>query len=90
MNVKLRTIGLIIGSFSLLACANDSGESEIDSDGGVDAESDADSYVPPYGEPIEGVDFDWVWVDVPGSICRDGSSTGFAVNMNGASNKVML
>ena len=61
-----------------------------DLDASVDAESEIDPYVPPDADPIEGVDFEWVWVDVPGSICRDGSPTGFGVNMNSASKKVML
>lgn len=90
MNAEQRFFALVMSISSFAACASETGQSEGDLDASVDAESDTDPYVPPDAEPIEGVDFEWVWVDVPGSICRDGSPTGFAVNMNGASNKVML
>jgi len=32
----------------------------------------------------------WTWVDVPGAVCRNGSATGFAVNLGSATDKLMI
>jgi hypothetical protein len=32
----------------------------------------------------------WTWVDFPGALCRDGSATGIAVNMNPASTNLLI
>ena len=32
----------------------------------------------------------WTWVPVPGSHCRDGSATGFGINVNPASKNLMI
>lgn len=45
---------------------------------------------PPDGAPISAPDNTWTWVPIDGAVCRDGSQTGFAVNFNSASDKVML
>src|SRR5579864_1796211 len=43
------------------------------------------------GAPITGLmDKTWIWVDVPESHCRDGSTTGFGVSANSASDKLMI
>lgn len=43
------------------------------------------------GEAIESPgDGEWVWVDVPGAKCRDGSETGFAINFSSTSKEVMI
>jgi hypothetical protein len=57
-----------------------SGSSSGSSGGGFEA-----------GAPITGLmDQTWVWVDVPEAHCRNGSATGFGVNANSASNKLMI
>lgn len=47
-------------------------------------------YAPPDGEPITAEDFEWTWVSFPDAKCRDGSSTGIGVNLNSASDRVMI
>jgi hypothetical protein len=43
------------------------------------------------GTPISNVmDMTWVWADVPEAHCRNGSPTGFGVNANSASKKLMV
>lgn len=42
------------------------------------------------GEPVEGDPGEWVWVEVPGATCRDGSPTGFGVRRNPASDKLFI
>lgn len=91
----LKAIQLLSICVFLAACSNatDTDESHAvsdDRDSKSKSSSNDDSYVPPDAEPIEAVDFEWTWVDVPEAICRDGSPTGFAVNVNSGSDKVML
>jgi hypothetical protein len=45
---------------------------------------------PPSGAPIEADDFEWVYVPIEGAVCRDGSDTGIMVNLNSASDKVVM
>ncbi len=40
--------------------------------------------------PITATDNTWTWVPFPGAHCRDGSSTGIGVNLNSASDKVVI
>jgi Pectinacetylesterase len=43
------------------------------------------------GAPVTGLmDQTWTWVAVPEAHCRDGSSTGFGINPNSASKKLMI
>jgi hypothetical protein len=42
------------------------------------------------GPPITAANLTWTWVDFPESKCRDGTPTGLAVNLNSASDKVMV
>jgi len=35
-------------------------------------------------------DHEWVWVNVPGAKCRDGSDTGFAINFSSSSKEVVV
>lgn len=46
--------------------------------------------MPPTGDPIVAPDGTWTWVDFPGATCRDGSTTGIGVNLNSASDEVMI
>jgi hypothetical protein len=45
---------------------------------------------PPDGDPIEADDMEWTYVPIEGAVCRDGSDTGIMVNLNGASDRVMI
>lgn len=69
------------------AVADAAPDANIGRDSGTDSGT---TYVPPDGEPMVADDLTWTWVDFPESTCRDGSSTGIAVNLNSASNKVMI
>lgn len=43
------------------------------------------------GEAVDSPgDGEWIWVDVPDAKCRDGSSTGFAINFSSTSKEVMV
>ncbi|NUP08817.1 MAG: hypothetical protein HOW73_22450 [Polyangiaceae bacterium] len=42
------------------------------------------------GEPVTGEAGEWVWVDVPDALCRDGSPAGFGVRLNPASDKLFI
>jgi hypothetical protein len=43
------------------------------------------------GAPVTGLSTEkWTWVPVDGAHCRDGSSTGFGINVNPASDKLMI
>lgn len=43
------------------------------------------------GEAVESPgDHEWLWVNVPGAKCRDGSDTGFAINFSSSSKEVMI
>jgi len=54
------------------------GGNSIDGSNSVDAGNDA----PPSMAPATGLTAsEWVWTPVAGTMCRDGSSTGFAVNL---------
>src|SRR5579863_7803431 len=45
----------------------------------------------PLGTPLPSGDEDqWSWIDFPTTQCRDGSSTGLAVNLSTASPNVMV
>jgi hypothetical protein len=53
------------------------------------ADGGASAFVP--GPPITGLmEKTWIWVDVPEAHCRDGSTTGFGVSANSASDKLMI
>ncbi|MFW6067769.1 MAG: pectin acetylesterase-family hydrolase, partial [Myxococcota bacterium] len=46
---------------------------------------------PPAGEPITvEADHTWEWVPVEGAVCRNGDPTGFAVNFDSSSSRVMI
>ncbi len=42
------------------------------------------------GEPIEAPDLAWKYVELPGSKCRDGKTTGIGVSINPASDKLII
>jgi hypothetical protein len=44
----------------------------------------------PEGEPLSAPDMTWTWVDFPDTRCRDGSTAGINLNLNSASDKVMI
>jgi hypothetical protein len=44
----------------------------------------------PQGPPITAPELTWTWVDIPGSSCADGSATGFGINLNSSSKKVLI
>ena len=71
----------------------DSGTEDDGGDGGSgggDSEPHCDD-TKATGEPVTpGADGEWVWVDVPGAKCRNGSDTGFAINFNSASKNVVV
>jgi hypothetical protein len=52
--------------------------------------SDGGVVVIPPGDPITPVDLTWKAVPTDGTICRNKSATGFAVNLNAASDKVLI
>lgn len=76
--------------------------SPADSGGVADASGDGSTPPPPPADggadsaganttPITGVpDKTWTWVPFAGAVCRDGSATGIAVNLNPAATKVMI
>lgn len=42
------------------------------------------------GAPVDVTPMEWHYVSVPGTKCRDGQETGFGININPASNKLIL
>jgi hypothetical protein len=95
-------LGVCACASSLLGCSSSStgggGGNSTGVDGGSGGSTASDgggsggdtSYVAPTGAPVTAPDKTWTWVDVPGAKCRDGSAAGFAVNLNSASNKLMI
>jgi hypothetical protein len=98
----LAFFGLSFQAMVLLACGSSaspaSKEGTTSPEGGTDAglpNEAATVTVPPAwadaGMPITGLnDMTWTWVAVPEAQCRDGSATGFWVNPNSASKKLMI
>ena len=43
-----------------------------------------------WGEVITATPYQWEWIDVPDSICGDGSSTGLAVNLSPGATQVFI
>ncbi len=43
-----------------------------------------------FGPPIQANDFEWTWVDFPDSRCMNDTPTGLGVNLNPASDKVLI
>jgi hypothetical protein len=88
---------LAIGSISLgaLGCAAVD-DSSLDADGTRDPNGAtiADAVCTPEaafdGEPVVAPANEWTWVPVAESRCRDGSSTGFAIRKNPASDKLVI
>ncbi len=69
---------------ALAACGGSSG-----SDGGTSTDGGYDAGPNPLA--ITGLQTEtWTWVPIPGAICRDGSATGIGVNLNPASDKLMI
>lgn len=46
--------------------------------------------LPPDGPPVTAPLGTWTWVDVPDSLCDDGSPTGFGINLADSPNVVMM
>jgi hypothetical protein len=44
----------------------------------------------PTGEPIKASDKQWLWIPFPETKCRNGSAAGISVNLNNASQKLMI
>ncbi len=42
------------------------------------------------GKPINAPQLEWTYVELPGSKCRDGKTTGIGVNVNPASDKLLI
>jgi hypothetical protein len=62
-------------------------------DSGPSGQTPSDGGLPPFvatGSPITAPDGTWTWVDFPDTSCRDGSTSGLAVSLQSASNKVMI
>ncbi|MBK8261705.1 MAG: hypothetical protein IPK80_10240 [Nannocystis sp.] len=65
-------------------------ESATDTDTDTDTGGTTEDPSPFDGEPLPPADpGDWIWVDFPEALCRDGSSTGIGVRY-GAENKVVI
>jgi hypothetical protein len=61
--------------------------------GGAAGTAGSDAKKAPFaatGKPITAADRNWVWVDFPGTKCRDGSPAGLSVNFNKSSDKLVL
>jgi hypothetical protein len=98
----LAFFGLSFQALALVACGSSgSGMGKSANNGGTDggASSEAGAAATPTeppawadaGAPITGTnDMAWTWVDVPTAHCRNGSATGFWVNPNSASKKLMI
>lgn len=91
--------GLSFQALTLVACGSSSSNKTTGNDAGEDSgaasEASAGPTAPPAwadaGAPITGTnDMNWTWVDVPTAFCRNGSATGFWVNPNSASKKLMI
>ena len=98
---RLAFFGLSFQSLALLACGSTAsnkgapdGGAGSGEDGGASTEAAAPVAPPAWadaGAPISSLnDMNWTWVDVPTAHCRDGSATGFWVNSNSASKKLMI
>ena len=93
-------LGLSFQALTLIACGSSSSNSNKttanNEDGGSTNEASATPPLGPpawadAGAPITGAsDMSWTWVPVPDAHCRDGSATGFWVNPNSASTKLMI
>src|SRR5512140_2809298 len=69
------------------AGGDDGGTVDTGTDAGVDSADAADPSV----APITGVTPQtWTWVPIAGAICRDGTPTGIAVNVNPGATKTVL
>jgi hypothetical protein len=88
MRHRLAILGLL-ASTSLVACSSSSNTGSTGSNQNTDGGGNG-GYVPPTGDPVTAPDKTWTWVPVDGAKCRDGSPTGFAINMSSGSDKVML
>lgn len=42
------------------------------------------------GEPIDGEAGEWIWIETPDAVCRDGSPAGFGVRLNPDSDKLFI
>ena len=94
---------ILVLTFALAACGTPPGNGGTDGgtdggtaagDGGTDGGTSAwtckpDPTLSP-GAPITAPDETWTWVDFPGTRCMDGSATGLGVNLNPASDKVII
>ncbi|MCB1154222.1 hypothetical protein KDL45_11275, partial [bacterium] len=68
-----------------------SDDDTADDDTGDDDTAEAPFF--PVGGPFADADEnagEWVWLPVPGNICRDGSATGIAVRLQENANKLMI
>lgn len=63
----------------------DGSSTDASADGaGLDATSGADA------GPFVAPDLTWTWFDVPGSLCRDGSTAGVAISRSSTSSELMI
>lgn len=87
-------LALFVGGFGCSdhdAAKKDDDDSDSDSDAGVDAGGVSDqkvAFAP--GDPVNADDMTWTYVGVPGTACRDGNETGFGININPDSDKLII
>src|SRR5215831_18527342 len=90
--------GLSLQALTVAACGSSSSNKTTESDAGTEGGAANEASAPPgppawadAGAPITGAsDMTWTWVPVPEAQCRDGSKTGFWINPNMASKKLVI
>lgn len=91
-NARCRT--RLVRAVGLLALAALVGCSDGGTPGGGGADGSHDSRVPipavELGEPFAAEAFDWTWVPIAGTSCRDGSGAGVMVNLNPDSDALVI
>jgi hypothetical protein len=89
-------VGVAAGALACSPSHSNGGDAAIDAPmrGARDHDYDLDygeaGPPAPLGDSLQGAVLRWTWIDFPDSRCRDGSSTGLAVNLNPASSNVMV
>jgi hypothetical protein len=96
LHFAVRGVFLAVGVAALGACGSSASSAAPDAhDGGTEAAYQAVVVPPPANLdktplPTTLAANTWSWVPVDGALCRDGSSTGIAVNLNPASKDLVI